>query len=155
MPPFTENILTIYVMNKTAFLNILENVFPPAVNQALNDWFLKGVQSAGEVTLVAETTYVVPFNSDNKFAKLVLGSANLTDFTCTIGDLKEGDEVMLQITQDGTGARTINWGTTWESAGGTDPTVTASTDAVDIFKGIVHGTKILITDLIQAIATLS
>ncbi len=96
-----------------------------------------------------------PFNSDNMFPKLILGAENLTSLTATVGDLNEGDEVFFRITQDGTGARTIAWGGGWEAAGGTDPTVTASTDAVDVFKGVVHGGKVLLTALAQDIAELT
>lgn len=139
-------------MNKKVFLNLLENILPPTLNQALNTWFLKGMQGLTEVTLTSETTYVVPFNSDNVFAKLTLGAQNITALTCTIGDLKEGDEVYFQLTQDGTVARTVAWGSTWENAGGTAPTVTNATNAIDTFKGVVRGTKILITELVQNIS---
>ena len=142
-------------MNKTRLLNLLENVFPPAVNQALNDWFLKGAQSAAEVTLTSETTYVVPFNSDNRFAKLVLGAQNLTALTATVGDLNDGDEVLLQITQDGTAARTVSWSTGFAASGGTDPTVTAATDAVDLFKGVVSGGEVVLIAEEQNISTLT
>ena len=142
-------------MNKTRLLNILENVFPPAINQALNDWFLKGAQALAEVTLTSETTYIMAFNSDNRFPKLILGAQNITAHTATVGDLSEGDEVQFRITQDGTGARTVSFSTGFAAAGGTDPTVTASTDAVDVFKGIVTGGEILIIGSAQDIATLT
>jgi len=142
-------------MNKTVLLNLLENVFPPTVNQAFNDWFLKGKQAADEVTLTSETTYVVPFSSDNTFPKLVLGAQNITALTATVGDLSDGDEVLFQITQDSTAARTISWSTGFAAAGGTDPTVTASTDAVDLFKGVVVGGEVVLIALAQDIATLT
>lgn len=139
-------------MNKKVFLNLLENILPPTLNQALNTWFLKGMQGLVEVTLTSQTTYVAPFNSDNVFAKLTLGAQNITDLDCTIGDLNEGDEVVFQLTQDGTGARTVAWGSNFEFAGGTGPTVTASTSAIDVFKGVVRGTKILLSVIAQNIS---
>jgi len=142
-------------MDRQVLVNIFENVFQPTVNQALIEWFLNGLQAQAEVTLTDETTYVVAFNSDNRFPKLILGAENLTSLTATVGDLNEGDEVYFRITQDGTGARTIAWGGGWEAAGGTDPTVTASTDAVDVFKGVVHGGKVLLVALAQNIAELT
>ena len=142
-------------MNKTAFLNILENVFPPTVNQALNDWFLKGAQSATEVTLTSETTYEVPFNSDNRFAKLTLGAQAITALTADLGDLNDGDEVLLRITQDSSAARAVSFSTGFAGAGGTDPVVTASTSAVDLFKGVVSDGEIVLVIVAQDIATLT
>lgn len=139
-------------MKKSVLKNIFENVFPPALNQALNTWLLTGAQSAAEVTLAAETTYVVPFTSENTFAKLILGSANITDMDCTIGDLNEGDEVYFQLIQDGTAARTVVWGSNFEFAGGSGPTVTAATDAIDLFKGVVRGTKVVLSIVAQNIS---
>ena len=142
-------------MERLPLLNIFENVFQPTVSQALAEWFLNGLQAEDEVTLTDETTYAVAFNSDNRFPKLILGAENITALTATIGDLNEGDEVLFRITQDGTGARTVSFSTGFAAAGGTDPTVTASTDAVDLIKGVVVGSEIVILDAILNIATLT
>ena len=142
-------------MIRSALLNIFELVFQPTASQALDEYFLNGLQAEDEVTLTDETTYEVAFNSDNRYPKLILGSANITALTATVGDLKEGDEVLFRITQDGTAARTVSFSTGFAAAGGTDPTVTASTDAVDILKGVVTGGEIVILDAILNVVTLT
>lgn len=132
-------------MNKKVFLNILENILPPTLNQALNTWFLKGRQSLAEVTLTSQTTYVVPFNSDNTFVKLVLGAQNLTALTATIGDLSEGEEVILRVTQDGSAARTVVFGTGFTNPFGL--IVTPLIDVVDYYLGVVDGGSITLLNL--------
>ena len=51
----------------------------------------------------------------------------------SIDNVAEGQEVYVQITQDGTGSRTIDFGTLvlWE--GGTEPTWSTDPSAVDLF----------------------
>ena len=54
------------------------------------------------------------------------------------------------MTQDGTGSRTLSYGTSWEFPAGTAPTLTTTAAAVDRIDYIVRGAT-----LIQAVATLA
>lgn len=136
-------------MSRKILLNILENVFPPSVNQAMKTDLLGNTPKV--TALAAETTLTLDF-SENASHDVTLGSANLTALNATVGDLQEGERVTLRITQDGTAARTVAWGTGFEFAGGTGPTVTASTDAVDIFDGVVSGGVIVLMIVAQDIS---
>ena len=136
-------------MSRKSFLNILENVFQPSLNQAMRDDLL-GAEP--EVTaLAAETTVTLDFTK-NRFHDLTLGSQNITALNATVADdknsLKPGELVFLKITQDSTAARTVAFNTNILS----DVTVTASTDAVDILVGVFDGTNILLGALAQDVS---
>jgi len=132
-------------MGRKTFLNILENVFPPSVNQAMRQDL---IGSEAKVTaLAAETTLTLDFTK-YRFHDLTLGSANLTALNATVTDgkdsLKPGEQVYLKITQDAT-PRTIAWGTGII----TDVTVTAGASAVDLLVGVFDGTNIVFGALAQ------
>ena len=54
------------------------------------------------------------------------------------------------ITQDGTGSRTASWGTDWDFAGGTAPTLTTTAAAVDRVDYVIKDST-----NIHAVATLA
>lgn len=56
----------------------------------------------------------------------------------------------LRIEQDGTGSRTVAWGSNFEFAGGTAPTATTDANAEDMFFYVViSSTRILITSVLD------
>ena len=61
-----------------------------------------------------------------------------------------GQTGSIVVTQDGTGSRTLAYGTFWDFAGGTAPTLTTSANAVDRVDYVVASA----TD-IHAVATLA
>ena len=61
-----------------------------------------------------------------------------------------GQTGSIFITQDATGSRTASWGTDWEFAGGTAPTLTTTAAAVDRVDYVVRSAT-----SIQAVATLA
>lgn len=135
-------------MSRKTFLNILENVFQPSVNQAMREDQL-GMES--KVTaLAAETTLTLDF-TEWSYHELTLGSANLTALNATVvagkNSLKKGERVYLKITQDAT-PRTIAWGTGIV----TDVTVTAGASAVDMLEGVFDGTNIVLGALAQNVS---
>lgn len=128
-------------MNRKTLLNILTNVFAPTVNQAMMEGMIGKKKKA--TALTNETAVTLDFSEYN-FHDLTLGSDNIT-LNAGVDGLKEGEEVILKITQDGTAARTITWG----DGIVTDVTVTASTNAVDLLKGVFDGTRIIFGALAQ------
>lgn len=69
---------------------------------------------------------------------LDMSLANFTSFTATgnitlanPSNLVAGQSGLIQMTQDGTGGRTLSLGSQWKFAGGVAPTATATASAVD------------------------
>jgi len=65
-------------------------------------------------------------------------------------NLTAGQSGSIFLVQDGTGSRTAAWGSYWEFAGGTAPTLTTDANAVDRVDYIVRTTT-----SIHAVATLN
>lgn len=102
----------------------------------------------GEVTTLNSGATVTPDLNDSNNFTLTLGE-NLTitnPLNCTAG--QSGS---IFLVQDGTGSRTAAWGSYWDFAGGTAPTLTAGAGgAVDRIDYIVRSAT-----SIHAVATLN
>jgi len=101
----------------------------------------------GEITaLTSATTITIDMADSNNFSVTLAHNAT---FANPSNDTA-GQSGSIFITQDGTGSRTASWGTDWEFAGGTAPTLTTTAAAVDRIDYIIKsGTSI------QAVATLA
>jgi len=131
-------------MSRRTLINLLQSIFPPTVNQGMVKDMI-GAESS-EIILAAETEITLDFTL-NKFFILNLGSANIT-LNATVLGLKVGERVYLKIIQDGTGARTVTWGSNIL----TDATVSSSTDDIDMFMGVFDGVNIILGALAQNVA---
>lgn len=137
-------------------------VVPPATN---TDRTLTLPDEAGEV-LVNGTTSNVGIGTNSPVKKLTVSGASngnittLTDaatitpnldssdmFTVTLGgnrtlanpsNIDAGQTGSIFIVQDGTGSRTLAWGSYWDFAGGTAPTLSTASGAVDRVDFIVR-----------------
>ena len=81
--------------------------------------------------------------TDAAFVGLDLGDSNnfVLTFTSTIGNTREisnpvgtivpGQSGSIFLVQDSAGSRTVSWGSYWDFAGGTVPTLSTATNAVD------------------------
>ena len=101
----------------------------------------------GEVTALTDgATITIDMADSNNFSVTLGGNrtfANPSNDTA-------GQSGSIFITQDGTGSRTASWGTDWEFAGGTAPTLTTTAAASDRIDYVIRsGTSI------QAVATLA
>lgn len=85
-------------------------------------------------TLTSGATVTPDFSSSNNFT-LTLGE-NLTIDNPT--NLGVGQSGSIFLVQDATGSRTAAWGSYWDFAGGTAPTLTTTADAVDRVDYIVR-----------------
>ena len=65
-------------------------------------------------------------------------------------NLTAGQSGSIFLVQDGTGSRTVSWGSYWDWAGGTAPTLTTTANAVDRIDYVVRT-----TGSIHAVATLA
>jgi hypothetical protein len=82
----------------------------------------------GEITALTDAATITPdLNDSNNYSVVLAGNRTLDNPTnCTAG--QSGS---VFIVQDGTGSRTLSWGSYWDFAGGTAPTLTTTAAAVD------------------------
>jgi|TARA_Y100000022_G_scaffold103487_2_gene89278 hypothetical protein len=101
----------------------------------------------GEITTLTSGSTVTPnFNDSNNFT-LTLGT-NVTLANPT--NLTAGQSGSIFLVQDGTGSRTLSFGSYWDFAGGTAPTITTTANAVDRLDYIVRSST-----SIHAVVTLA
>jgi hypothetical protein len=82
----------------------------------------------GEITALTDGATITPdFADSNNFSVTLGGNRTLANPS----NLVAGQSGSLFITQDGTGSRTLAWGSYWDFAGGTAPTLTTTAGAVD------------------------
>jgi hypothetical protein len=100
-----------------------------------------------EITTLTDGATVTPDLNDSNNYVLVLGGnrtiANPTNITA-------GQSGSIFITQDGTGGRTASWGSYWDWAAGTAPTLSTGASQVDRIDYIVRSST-----SIHAVATLN
>ena len=100
-----------------------------------------------EITTLTDGATVTPDLNDSNNYVLVLGGnrtiANPTNITA-------GQSGSIFITQDGTGSRTASWGSYWDWAAGTAPTLSTGASQVDRIDYIVRSST-----SIHAVATLN
>ena len=104
----------------------------------------------------AQRGEITTLNSD---ATITPDFADSNNFTCTLGhtatianptNLTAGQSGSIFLVQDATGSRVVSWGTFWDFAGGTAPTLTTDANAVDRVDYVVRT-----TGSIHAVATLN
>ena len=119
---------------------------------AAGDAFLATAQNwtagqRGEITALTSATTVT------------MNMADSNHFSCTMAhnitfanpsNLTAGQTGSIFLTQDGTGSRTASWGSYWDWAGGTAPTLTTTAAAVDRIYYVVRSAS-----SINAVATLN
>ena len=103
--------------------------------------------SNAEVTALTDGATITPDLDDaNNFSVTLGGNRTLANpSNCTAGQ-----SGIITITQDGTGSRTLAYGSYWKFSGGTAPTLTTTASAVDVLAYYVESatriTATLITD---------
>ena len=107
--------------------------------------FTKGQR--GEITALTDGATITPdLNDSNNFSVTLGGNITLANpRNCTAG--QSGS---IFITQDGTGSRTLAYGSYWDFAAGTAPTLTTTASAVDRIDYVVRTAT-----SIHAVATLA
>ncbi len=101
----------------------------------------------GEITTLTSGATVTPdFAASNNYTLTL--DQNLTIANPT--NLTAGQSGSIFLVQDGTGSRTAAWGSYWDFAGGTAPTLTTAASSVDRVDYVVRTTT-----SIHAVATLA
>lgn len=102
----------------------------------------------GEITALTDGATITPdFADSNNFSVTLGGNRTLANPT----NLTAGQSGCIWITQDGTGSRTLSYGSNWDFSGGTAPTLTTTASARDCLVYSVQSatqiTATLITNL--------
>ena len=101
----------------------------------------------GEITALTSATTVTPDMADSNHFSCTMAH-NIT--FANPSNLTAGQTGSIFLTQDGTGSRTASWGTYWDWAGGTAPTLTTTAAAVDRIDYVVRSAS-----SINAVASLN
>lgn len=87
------------------------------------------VAQRGSITALTDGATITPnFNNANNFSVTLGGNRTLANPT----NLTAGQSGVIVITQDGTGSRTLAYGSNFKFPGGTAPTLTTTASAVDV-----------------------
>jgi trimeric autotransporter adhesin len=106
---------------------------------------MNGAAVAQYASLTDGATIAVNFNTAQNFIVQLAGNRTLENPTNCVA----GQTGSIVIVQDGTGGRTLSYGTSWNFIGGTAPTLSTGVSAVDRIDYIVYTST-----AVQAIASL-
>lgn len=91
----------------------------------------------GAITTLSDGATITPdFADSNDFTVTLGGNRTLANPT----NITAGQSGSIYVVQDGTGSRTLSFGSYWDFAGGTAPTMTTTASAVDRIDYIVRTT---------------
>jgi hypothetical protein len=103
----------------------------------------------GSVSALTDGATITPnFNTANNFSLTIGGNRTLANPT----NITAGQSGVIVITQDGTGSRTLAFGSYWDFSGGTAPTLTTAASAVDVLVYYVNSTTSITASLISNIS---
>ena len=101
----------------------------------------------GTITTLTSATTVTPdFAAANNYTLTLGHNATIANPT----NLTAGQSGSIFLVQDGTGSRTAAWGSSWDFAGGSAPTLTTAASSVDRVDYVVRSST-----SIHAVATLA
>ena len=101
----------------------------------------------GSITALTDATNIATDMSLNNFFSVTLGGNRTLDNPTNI---VAGQSGSIFITQDGTGSRTLAYGSFWDFAGGTAPTLSTAANAVDRLDYVVRTTGSIHAQLTKA-----
>ena len=103
----------------------------------------------GAVSALTDGATITPnFALANNFSLTIGGNQTLANPT----NLVAGQSGVILITQDGTGSRTLAYGSNWKFAGGAAPVLTTTPAAVDALVYYVNSSSAITTSLINNIS---
>ena len=95
--------------------------------------FTKGQR--GEITVLTDGATITPDLADsNNYSVTLAGNRTLANPT----NITAGQSGSIFVSQDGTGSRTLAYGTYWDFAGGTAPTLSTAASSVDRIDYVVR-----------------
>ena len=103
------------------------------------------VAQRGSITALTDGATITPdFAAANNYSVTLGGNRTLANPT----NLTAGQSGVIVITQDGTGSRTLAYGSYFKFAGGTAPTLTTTAAAVDVLAYYVESSTRITAKLI-------
>lgn len=100
----------------------------------------------GAISALTDGATITPdFAAANNFSVTLGGNRTLVNPS----NLTAGQSGVIYITQDGTGSRTLAYGSAWDFAGGTAPTLSTAANAVDCLAYAVRTTGSIAATLIK------
>lgn len=103
------------------------------------------VAQRGAITALTDGSTITPdFAAANNFSVTLGGSRTLANPT----NITAGQSGVIVITQDGTGSRTLAYGSYFKFAGGTAPTLTTTASAIDVLAYYVESSTRITAKLI-------
>jgi len=133
---------TVAVLDETTTAQFLANTADKALS---TDQVWAG---AAFVTLTDAATIAVDMGTFINATVTLGGNRTLGNPTNT----KEGQSGVIEIVQDGTGSRTLAYGTSWEFAGGSAPTLSTAAGASDTLYYTVRSSTRIWASLVKAMA---
>ncbi len=103
--------------------------------------------SAADVALTPGTNVALDLATGFNFTLAMGGNYTLDNPTNT-----KPQSGVIEIVQDGTGSRTLAYGTSWEFAGGTAPVLSTAAGAKDLLFYQVRGPTSVFANLVKAVA---
>ena len=99
----------------------------------------------GSITALTDGATITPdFALANNFSVTLGGNRTLANPT----NVTAGQSGVIVISQDGTGSRTLAFGSNWKFAGGIDPTLTTAVNAVDVLSYYCASSTVIIAALL-------
>jgi len=98
------------------------------------DISISAIQRAGITTLTDSATITPNLNDSNNFEVVLAGNRTIANPS----NLNIGQSGTIFISQDSTGSRTAAWGSIWDWAGGTAPTLSTGANKTDRVDYIVR-----------------
>jgi hypothetical protein len=95
-------------------------------------------------------TTTLDLSAGNNFSLTLVGNINIANPS----NIVAGQSGFISIVQDGTGSRTVGWGSYWDFPASTAPTLTTTANGVDVVAYYVRTTTSIAADAIIGIGTL-
>ena len=126
----------LYVKEGSALVSTQASL--PATNAVTDaaQTFTEAQRGAIEGFTVNGASITPYFASANNFAVTLTVNSTMNNGQ----NITAGQSGSIFITQDGTGSRTLAWGSYWKFAGGTAPTLTTTAGAVDRVDYVIEST---------------
>ena len=119
----------------------------PAANAVTDTAQTFTAAQRGSISTLTDGATITPdFAAANNYTVTLGGNRTIANPT----NLTAGQSGSIFLVQDGTGSRTAAWGSYWDFAGGTAPTLTTTASAVDRIDYVVRSST-----SIHAVATLA
>lgn len=95
---------------------------------------ISGAARAAITSLTDATSITVNFNTAQNFAVTLAGNRTLENPS----NIVAGQTGSIFVVQDGTGSRTLSYGSAWKFAGGTAPTLSTAASTTDRLDYVVQ-----------------